>query len=324
MRESAFVKQNLDRWQASEKLIEDKQAIHPDKVAELYIKLTDDLAFAKSHFPKAKTTSYLNELTSRFHHNIYRNKKEKGSRFITFWKYEVPLAFAESYKEVLYSFLFFAAGTLIGVLSTLGDESFIRVILGDVYVDHTLENISNGDPLGIYGESGQVSMFFSITINNIAVSFNAFVRGIIFTVGAVYIIFSNGIMLGAFFTMFFQHGLLSDSLLVVLLHGTIELSAIVLAGGAGIVLGNSLLFPGTYSRVVSLKKGAKKGLKMIVGLIPFFIIAGFIESFITRYTHWHWAGKLSIIIISLFILIYYFFVLPYNLKNRKDAGETQD
>ncbi|MGB3183223.1 MAG: stage II sporulation protein M [Cyclobacteriaceae bacterium] len=324
MRESAFVKQNLKRWQDSELYINGRNRLHPDQVAELYIKLTDDLAFAKSYFPGSKTTAYLNQLTSKFHQNIYKNKKEKGSRFISFWKYEVPMTYAKSYREVLYSFLFFAAGIVIAVISTLGDESFVRVIIGDTYVDYTLNNIQEGDPLGIYDDDGQLSMFLRITGNNIKVSLNTFIAGIVFMVGTIFIVFRNGLMVGAFFTMFFQHGLLTDSLLVVFLHGTIELSAIVLAGGAGIALGKGFLFPGTYSRMVSLKNGAKRGLKMVIGLLPFFVIAGFIESFLTRYTHWHWAGKLSIIIVSIFILVYYFFVLPIKLRNRHHAGQTKD
>jgi uncharacterized membrane protein SpoIIM required for sporulation len=88
----------------------------------------------------------------------------------------------------------------------------------------------------------------------------------------------------------------------------------VIAGAAGFVMGNSLLFPGTYSRLISFKMGAVKGLKIVMGLVPFFVMAGFIESFITRYAFMHWSLKTMIIGASAFLMIYYFIIYPYQLK----------
>jgi ABC-type uncharacterized transport system permease subunit len=99
-----------------------------------------------------------------------------------------------------------------------------------------------------------------------------------------------------------------------MLHGTIELSAIVIAGAAGFVMGNSLIFPGTYSRLESFKQGAMKGMKIMVGLVPFFVLAGFIESFITRYEFMHWSIKVMIILASTLLMIYYFVIYPTLLK----------
>jgi uncharacterized membrane protein SpoIIM required for sporulation len=101
---------------------------------------------------------------------------------------------------------------------------------------------------------------------------------------------------------------------VIMLHGTIELSSIVIAAAAGFTMGNSLLFPGTYSRLTSFKMGAMKGLKIVIGLVPFFILAGFIESFITRYAFMHWTIKASIIGLSAILMIYYFIIYPVRLK----------
>ena len=89
-------------------------------------------------------------------------------------------------------------------------------------------------------------------------------------------------MLGSFQYFFYSKGLLLTSLLTIWLHGTIEIISIVMAGGAGIIMGNSWAFPRTYSRMASLKNGAKTGAKVMLGLIPMFITAGFIESYVTR------------------------------------------
>ena len=113
-----------------------------------------------------------------------------------------------------------------------------------------------------------------------------------------------------------------DSLLIVMLHGTLELSAIVIAGAAGFVMGNSILFPGTYRRIDSFKHGAKKGLKIVMGLMPVFILAGFIESFITRYTFMHWSIKVTVITLSAAFIVYYFIIYPIKLS--RDAQRPND
>lgn len=314
MREAAFVKQNYSKWQEFEELLKDEKKAPPDKLADLFIQVTDDLSFSKTQFPGSETTLYLNNLASKIHLKIYTNKKEDKRRFITFWKYELPALFYSSQKQFLYAFLLFAISALIGVVSVLNDDTFIRIILGDAYVNMTLENIEKGNPLAVYGKMEETDMFFAITLNNIFVSFRAFAMGIIISLGTGYVLFMNGLMVGAFFTFLGKEGYLIDSLGVVMLHGTLELSAIVIAGGAGLVMGNSILFPGTYSRLESFKRGAKKGLKITVGLVPVFIMAGFIESFITRHTFMPWPVKLFVIILSAAFIIYYFFIYPVKLN----------
>jgi uncharacterized membrane protein SpoIIM required for sporulation len=172
----------------------------------------------------------------------------------------------------------------------------------------------------VYKEGHSFAMFMQIALNNIYVSFRVFIMGIFCGIGTLYHLFTNGIMLGAFEQMFFAKGLGYNSILVVWLHGTIEISAIVIAGLAGLILGTSFLFPGTYKRLYSLTLGAKDAVKIIVALIPFFIVAAFIESYITRlgYMNDHKgmnpAISLFIILASLAIMIGYFIIYPNILK----------
>ncbi len=316
VKEITFLKQNADKWQEFETLISTKGGSNPDLMADLFIQLTDDLSYSKTHYPKAKTTQYLNSIAARVHQEIYKNKKEKKSRIITFWKYELPFIFKNSHKQLLYSFIIFAVAFLIGVVSSIYDDSFLRVILGDEYVNGTLESIKNGDPMAIYKSDSQMNMFFGITIHNIQVSFVCFAMGILCSFGTGYMLFSNGIMVGAFQFFFYTKGVLLQSALVVWIHGTLEISAIVIAGCAGLTMGNSILFPGTYSRSISFVKGAKQGVKIVVGLIPVFIAAGFLESFVTRYSNMPMWLSLSIIGVSLTFIIWYFIVYPIRLNNK--------
>ena len=94
------------------------------------------------------------------------------------------------------------------------------------------------------------------------------------------------------------------------LHGVVEIWAIVIAGVAGILIGNSILFPQTYTRYASFLKGAKNGVKIILGMVPFFFLAAFIESFITRYADMSMIIKLFIIFGSLVFVLYYTILLP--------------
>jgi uncharacterized membrane protein SpoIIM required for sporulation len=285
----------------------------------LFVQVTDDLSFARTQYPESKTTQYLNNLAAKVHLSIYRNRKEKKNRLITFWKYELPQLFYSAHKQLLYSFIIFGLAMLVGVVSAAHDDTFARLIMGDNYVNTTLANIEKGDPMAIYKRDGQVDMFLFITWNNIKVSFMTFVAGIALSFGSGYLLLSNGIMLGAFQYFFYQKGLLATSVLTIWIHGTLEISAIVIAGAAGLVMGNSILFPGTYSRIESFKIGAKKGMKIVIGLVPVFITAGFLESFVTRMTHWHWSAKLAIILTSACFIVYYFVIYPIQLNRSSDV-----
>jgi uncharacterized membrane protein SpoIIM required for sporulation len=312
MREPLFVKQNAKKWEH----FEHSATNDPDELADTFIQITDDLAYAKTFYPKSKTTAYLNGLASKFHQSIYKNKSEKGNRFISFWQYELPVLFKTYQKQVMYSFIFFTVFCLMGALSAKYDDNFVRLIMGDEYIDMTNANIAKGDPFGVYKSQNEVLMFFGIAANNIYVSLVTFAAGIIFSVGSVYFLLRNGLMLGSFQYYFFSKGLGMKSVLVIWIHGTLEISAIVIAGAAGLVLGNSLLFPKTFKRMVSLKKGASDGMKIAVGLVPIFIVAAFFESFVTRHTEMPIWLSSSILIGSLIFLVWYVVIYPNRIYKK--------
>jgi uncharacterized membrane protein SpoIIM required for sporulation len=314
MKESAFVRQNKQRWEAFEKIVKEHGGTEPDKLAKLYIQLTDDLSYARTKYPGTRTTNYLNALAARLRTGIYKNKQEEKNRFITFWKQDVPEAMYDARKPLLYSFIVFVVAGLIGAVSAYHDDTFARLIMSDDYINMTLENIKAGRPTGVYQMLDEGNMFMMITLNNIMVSFKVFAYGIFFSIGTGFNLFQNGLMVGTFLSFFYMESSLAHALPVIMLHGTIELTAIVIAGAAGFMMGNSLIFPGTYSRLESFKRGSMKGMKIMVGLVPFFIIAGFIESFVTRYEFMHWSIKVIIILASTILMVYYFVIYPTLLK----------
>jgi uncharacterized membrane protein SpoIIM required for sporulation len=313
MREALFVKQNSEKWQHYDSM----QQANPDEVANQFIEITNDLAYAKTFYPNSKTTAYLNGLAAKLHQSVYKNKKEKSNRFIHFWKTELPLIFFQHRKQVFYALFFFLVSCAIGALSAKYDDTFVRLIMGDGYVNMTNENIAKGDPFGVYKQDNQFMMFLQIGSNNIFVALYTFVLGILFSFGSIVSLFRNGIMLGSFQYFFFSKGLGFQSVLVIWIHGTLEISAIVLAGAAGLILGNSFLFPKTYTRMASIQKGAKDGLKIVIGLIPIFIVAAFFESFVTRHTEMPLGLSLLILLSSAAFMIWYVFIYPIKIQRKQ-------
>lgn len=306
MREALFVKRNSAKWKKYDSFKSD----NPDELAQFFLEITDDLAYAKTFYPKSKTTDYLNGLASRFHQTIYRNKKEKSNRFILFWKIELPMLFKQYQKPLFYSFVFFVFALLIGIFSARYDDQFVRMIMGHQYVNMTNENIAKGDPFGVYKQAPEFPMFYYIAQNNLTAAFYTFTSGIFLSVGTIIALLKNGIMLGSFEYYFFSKGLGIESILVIWIHGTLEISAIILTGGAGLVLGNSILFPKTYKRMESFKRGAKDGMKICIGLVPIWVFAAFLEGFITRHTDMPVWMSVFILGSSLLFIIWYVILYP--------------
>lgn len=312
MREGLFIKKNIDKW----KQYQYEPATDPDEMAGQFTDLVNDLGYAKTFYPQSRVTQYLNGLASRIYLGIYRNKREEVSRIARFWKTELPLVVRKYHREILYSFLIFLLFALMAAFSAAHDETFVRGVMGDQYVDMTEDNINRGDPFGVYKSQDQVSMFFWIAVHNIKISFLVFVTGFLVNIGTIWQLFRNGVMIGAFQYYFFSKGLGWQSILVIWIHGTLEISSIIIAGAAGFVLGNSILFPGTHRRLVSLKRGAKDGLKLMIGLVPIFIAAAFLEGFVTRYARMPIAISLTILLGSLTFVIWYFVIYPMRVEKK--------
>lgn len=316
MREALFLRQNQDRWRR----YETQPPAGPDELAARFVALTDDLAYAQTFYPASPTTAYLNTLTGQLHQRLYKNKREGRGRLRQFWGTELPLVVARNRGPLLLAALVFGLFTLIGALSAAYDDSFVRVVLGDAYVNQTLENIRRGDPMAIYKGEDETPMFLFITFNNVKVALLTFAAGVTAGAGTLYLLFNNGVMLGSFQYFFYQQHVLKASLLTIWIHGTLEISSIILAGGAGFVMARGLLFPGTFSRAEAFRHSAREGLKLAVGLVPIFIVAGFLEGFVTRHTEMPVATSLAIIGLSAAFMGWYFGVYPGQVQRRLAAA----
>jgi uncharacterized membrane protein SpoIIM required for sporulation len=283
-------------------------------MASNFTRLIDDLGYAKTFYPTSKVTQYINSLATGIYLNIYKNRKEESNRLLNFWKYDVPLTIYKHHRVILFAFLLFVLFFIVGFFSSQQDQTFTRDVLGENYVDITEENIENGDPLGIYKQGNSFLMWLRFMINNIRVSFMYFVQGITLGIWTVYSMISEAIRIGSFFYIFFSKGLGTTAAVGVLIHGMLELTAIIIASGAGLVLGKSFLFPGTISRWKALQIGVKDGVKIVIGLMPVFAIAAFFEGFVTRYYNMPIVLSSILLLISASFIIGYFILYPMRLQ----------
>ena len=282
MREGRFIKKNVDRWNS----YQEESPADPDEMADRFISLLDDLSYAKTFYPRSKVTHWINGMAAGIYQRIYRNRRPDLSRVFSFWKYELPLLIRRYHKVLLFTFCLFAVFVSVGIVSSINDTDYARDYFDNKvqrgYYDQTVSNIQNGDPFGIYHDDNPFSMFVRIAYNNISVAFKAVVFGVLFGVGTIIIMWSNGLMLGCFQYIFFSQGLGWQSVLVIWIHGTIEISSIVIASCAGLILGFGWLFPGTWSAKEAWLRSAKDAMKICIALIPLFVIAAFFESYVTH------------------------------------------
>ena len=317
MREVAFIKTNKEKWLEFEQAIFGKQLKNPDELASLYTQLVNDLSYAQTYYPKSKTVLYLNTLAAKAFQKIYKTKRKDTNRFVYFWKTEVPLIVYEYRRYVAYAFIVFLSFVAIGALSAEFDDSFVRLVLSDGYVNETLENIEKGDPVAIYKSGSNWGSAFGITLNNLYVGITSFVLGIFGGLGTGYILMENGIMVGSFQYMFVKEDVFWESVRGIWIHGAMEIFAIVIEGAAGVILGASILFPKTFSRMTSFKRGVKIGVKILISTFPFTIAAGFLEGYVTRYSNVmpNWLS-IGIILSTLSLISFYYLIYPF-IVNRK-------
>jgi len=311
MREVAFIKQNKEKWLGIEHVISGKLKKNPDELSSLYINLVNDLSFAKTYYPKSKTTVYLNHLSTLIFQKIYKTKRVEENRFLYFFKTEVPLLVYQYRKYLFFSFSLFGIFILIGVVSSHYDKDFVTMILGEDYVNMTIENIKKGNPIGVYESGSNWGSTLYIIQNNLIVGLKLYIYGLFAGIGTVLFAMFNSIMVGSFQYFFVTQGVLGQSARGIWVHGVFEIFSMVIETMAGLVLGASILFPKTFSRLNSFKVGFKDSFKIFLSTVPFTIVAGILEGYVTRYALKMNLGiNLFIIFGTLFIISYYYIYYP--------------
>jgi uncharacterized membrane protein SpoIIM required for sporulation len=279
------------------------------------------LSYSRTYYPNRSVRVYLNGLAQRTFLQIYRGRRGETSRFFTFWTDELPRVVFARRRALGLALVVFVLAMLIGIISYRIDPAFAELIMGEYYMDMTRANIEGGDPMAVYKKTAPFQMSLAITMNNIMVAFLTFIAGAFFAVGTIVQLLRNGVMLGVFQYFFYDQGIFQESFLTIWIHGAIEISSIVIAGGAGLVMGSGLLFPGTLSRLQAFKSSARDGLKIMLGTVPLFVMAGFIEGYLTRHTELPDAIRLLFIILCFAFVLWYYVIYPRRVAARPPIEE---
>lgn len=294
-----------------------------EDLSEVFVEVTDDLSYSRTFYRNRSVRVYLNQLAQNIFGGVYKRQPFSWRSVYTFFTEEVPEIVYVHRRELFISLLVFLLAATIGVISSVNDPDFASSILSSQYTQMTDQNIANNDPMAVYRTGTAFESFWAIFWNNIRIDLIVYSFGIFFAIGSLFILLFNGVMVGAFQYYFVGSGFLLQSVLTIWLHGTIEISTIVLSGGAGLITGKGLLFPGTYSRMEGFRHSATMGFKLFVAIIPFTLIAAIIEAYVTRQTGAPSWFKGLFILVTLAIVVLYFIILPYLKCHGKELHYTK-
>lgn len=313
MDQDIFVRKNKDSWDRLDDLLLNirKKGIRRmsktdlDTLSRLYRKACGDLAFARETGYDRTLCEHINGCVCRAHSEIYQEEPFSIAEITGFYDRYFPSYVRENIKYIFISFLIFLAG-----FSVVFFVVYYRPELAsDIVPEYIVKAYENG--IGERHVNGELSSPMKATLshkimtNNIMVGIKAFAFGIFFGIGTVYLLFTNGALLGALAALSSRN---NDSLVfwsLILPHGVIELPAIFICAGAGFLLAAALIYPGRFERIEALKINSRKASQLMLGAILLFVVAAVIEGFLTPVNFSPWI-KLCISFLLFVIMLLYF------------------
>ncbi len=243
----------------------------------MYRQTASDLATVREDVTSHQLTFYLNQLLGRAHNLIYMGHKQKISGLVRFYTETFPQVFRETFWQTFLAFLIFTVTGVATWAVTIHDPAFAHRVLGPQMME-TIEkrqmwtqSIVTIKPLAASG----------IMTNNLAVCFTTFAMGITAGIGTIYMMFTNGLLIGVIGAATWQAGMALQLWSFVAGHGALELPAIFISGGAGLEIARGMLFPGLLPRRESLALAGGRAARLMIGIIPMLVVAGVIEGFVS-------------------------------------------
>lgn len=277
-----------------------------ERMGQLYRVATSDLALAQRDFPRHPVTKYLNQLVAKGHAVIYRSEPLAGSRLSRFVTQDFPRVYREMLPFTLTASLLFWVPALLAFFIIWAQPDTGQWLLPESAYS-LRDMIEEGElwtdiPLS---ERPYASSF--IMQNNIQVAFMAFGGGLLAGLYTVWIMVLNGLLLGGILGLTAHFGLGFDLGTFVIGHGVIELSVIMMAGGAGLMLGWAIIHPGLLRRADAIRVAANRSVLIVIGCVPLLVIAGLIEGFLSPADNIHWAVKWGVGLLTGVLLYGYLF-----------------
>lgn len=332
-----------ERWQRLAELINQAQrrgltSLKADKLNELatlYRQATTALARAQTDNQGEEAINYLNQLVGRAHACIYSSRAQPRLRLAYLFGVDIPRTFRQNIRYVAAAFVVSVAAAAFAYLMVSLDYRWASALICEPFAQAVEEFAQSDKSAGQYFADvaqglGGGNFSALLMINNILVALKAFALGVSLGLGTLYVLAANGLMLGNFLAIGAYHGRLIDLIAVVIPHGALELSAIFIAGGAGLMMGHALVAPGDMYRRDALNRAAVKAVKLAVGTIPMFVVAAVIEGLLSpqyRGLFQHNGPRILLGLLTLALLALYLFfgdrILTGNRKQGTENGNSR-
>ncbi len=284
----------LERWERLTELVNRAQnqalsqlsADELDELGALYRQATSALARARTLSHDRQLIEYLNQLVGRAHALVYGRRSQPRLSLGHLFGVDIPRTFRENWRYVAVATAISLVAAALAYLLIGVDPRWSKAFLGDHFSQAVEEFAASDKSAGEYFADaaqalGSANFSFLLMTNNIQVALKAFALGVSLGLLTVYVLVANGFMLGAFLGVGAHHDRLLDLVAVVIPHGAIEIPAIFIAGGAGLMIGHALVNPGDMLRRDALRIAALKAVKLAVGTVPVFIVAALIEGLLS-------------------------------------------
>jgi uncharacterized membrane protein SpoIIM required for sporulation len=319
-----FINERKNNWQRLEDLLSILDAsslrglskMEVREFGELYRRAATDLAIARAETRDPRLVNYLNSLVIRAHGKIYRAEGQGANLVWNFFAEDFPNAFRRTWRYSALAFAVFMIFSVASFILCYNDFNFADELgLGDL----RFAVQDNRKWWLDLNEANQIGSSQILT-NNILVALRAFAFGAFFGIGTLYVLVLNGLHIGGVLGVCYKidAGFANELVTFMVGHGVIELSCIFIAGGAGMLIGYSLINPKDLTRAQALKKNGIEAVRLAVGCACLLVIAGIIEGFLSPSALPPWI-KFGTGIFS-GIAMYAYLLLVGNKENNKEAS----
>ena len=283
----SFVRRGRPRWQRLEEMVVELERRGIDRtprtflqeLTRLYRATTGDLAFAETYYGGTTVLLFLHQLVGRAHNQIFRAEQMSGRAVLHYFRHDIPLAARRHLQAIVWSAIVFLLGAVLGLAAVQFDEHAASAILPTRILDSIYSGqMWTGPIFSVIPAPVATTLLFA---SNLSVALLALAGGLSFGVVTVAVLLQNGFMLGVVFKLCAEYGMLDQLLAFVASHGLLEISAIIVAGGAGLVLAQALLRPGSISRRDALARQGRVAARLATACVPALITAGGIEAFVS-------------------------------------------
>lgn len=294
---TSFVQRRKPDWDALERLINGgslngRTLPELTELDSLYRRVSADLARAQSFYPGSDVARFLTGLVGRAYGSIYKPRPDRFAQLRRFYRHELPALFRREARYMALSGSIFLLGVLLGALVVLvepeGGESLVPEAMREQLSQKKIwtDEILSVAPPGVVASE--------IATNNLSVLVSTFASGLTLGLGTVFLLAFNGVHLGSVAAFAWTQGMLGRLLDFIGAHGPVELSIIVIAGGAGLILGHALIEPGELPRAQALSARGKDALRILLGVAPMLLLIAFVEGYVSPGTLFPTAVKAAL------------------------------